>query len=212
VDAPRRRSELEVLLYQYARYLMIASRPRRRRTLPANLQGIWCIAKRPPWRCDFHTDVNVQMNYWFTRPSNLADCFLPLAKWIDSIREVRKEETRKVFGVERGWLMRSENGAFGGSTWHVQKGDSAWLCQNLWDQYAFTRDTDYLKRYAYPVMKEISEFWVDHLKELPDGTLVAPEGRSPEHGPEASDGVTYDQCSAGISSTTRSRQRDTGRR
>jgi alpha-L-fucosidase 2 len=89
--------------------------------------------------------------------------------------------------------MRSENGAFGGSTWHFQKGDSAWLCQNLWDHYAFTQDMAYLKRYAYPIMKEISEFWVDHLKELPDGTLVAPDGRSPEHGPEKADGVTYDQ-------------------
>ncbi len=89
--------------------------------------------------------------------------------------------------------MRSENGAFGGSTWHFQKGDSAWLCQNLWDHYAFTQDREYLERYAYPVMKEISEFWVDHLKELPDGTLVAPDGRSPEHGPEKADGVSYDQ-------------------
>jgi alpha-L-fucosidase 2 len=102
--------QLEVLLYQYARYLLIGSSAPGERTLPANLQGIWCIAKRPPWRCDFHTDVNVQMNYWFSQAANLADCFLPLAKWIDSIREVRKEETREVFGVERGWLMRSENG------------------------------------------------------------------------------------------------------
>ena len=42
-------------------------------------------------------------------------------------------------------------------------------------------------------MKEICEFWVDHLKELPDGTLVAPDGRSPEHGPAKADGVSYDQ-------------------
>lgn len=184
---------LEVLLYQYARYLLISSSAPGERTLPANLQGIWCIAKRPPWRCDFHTDVNVQMNYWFSQAANLADCFIPLAQWVDSIREVRKEETRQVFGVQRGWLMRSENGPFGGSTWFVQKGDSAWLCQNLWDQFAFTQDRDYLKQYAWPVMKEISEFWLDHLKELPDGTLVAPDGRSPEHGPKCVDGVTYDQ-------------------
>ena len=185
--------ELEVLLYQYARYLMISSSRPGHGGLPANLQGIWLISWRPAWRCDFHTDINVQMNYWFTSASNLADCFEPLAQWIDSIREVRKEETRKVLGVKRGWLMRSENGIFGGSTWHFQKGDSAWLCQNLWDHYAFTQDKEYLKRYAYPVMKEICEFWLDHLKELPDGTLVAPNGRSPEHGPVGVDGVTYDQ-------------------
>ena len=185
--------DLEALLYQYARYLMISCSRPGEGALPANLQGLWLISKRPAWRCDYHTDVNVQMNYWFTGPANLAECFVPLAEWIDSIREVRKEETRKVLKVNRGWLMRSENGIFGGSTWHFQKGDSAWLCQNLWDHYAFTRDKEYLRRYAYPVMKEISEFWVDHLKELPDGTLVAPDGRSPEHGPAKADGVSYDQ-------------------
>jgi len=185
--------DLEALLYQYARYLMISCSRPGEGALPANLQGLWLINKRPAWRCDYHTDINVQMNYWLTGPSNLAECFVPLAEWIDSIREVRKEETRKVLEVDRGWLMRSENNVFGGSTWHFQKGDSAWLCQNLWDHYAFTQDRDFLERHAYPVMKEISEFWVDHLKELPDGTLVAPDGRSPEHGPEKSDGVTYDQ-------------------
>lgn len=185
--------QLESLLYQYARYLLIGSSSPGRGTLPANLQGIWNINRRPSWRCDFHTDVNIQMNYWFAHASNLTECFEPFAHWIDSIRDVRKEETRRVLGIERGWLMRSENGIFGGSTWHIQKGDSAWLCQNLWDHYAFTQDKSYLRRYAYPVMKEISEFWIDHLKPLPDGTLVAPAGRSPEHGPVGVDGVTYDQ-------------------
>ena len=185
--------DLEALLYQYARYLMISCSRPGEGALPANLQGLWLFSKRPAWRCDYHTDINLQMNYWFTAPANLAECFVPVAEWVDSIREVRKEETRKVLKVKRGWLMRSENGIFGGSTYHFQKGDSAWLCQNLWDHYAFTQDRAYLKRYAYPVMREISEFWVDHLKELPDGTLVAPDGRSPEHGPAKSDGVSYDQ-------------------
>ncbi len=185
--------DLEALLYQYARYLMISCSRPGGGALPANLQGLWLISRRPAWRCDYHTDINLQMNYWFTGASNLAECFIPVAEWIESIREVRMEETRKVLGVERGWLMRSENGVFGGSTWHFQKGDSAWLCQNLWDHYAFTQDRSYLEDQAYPIMKEISEFWVDHLKELPDGTLVAPDGRSPEHGPEKADGVTYDQ-------------------
>ena len=185
--------DLEALIYQYARYLMISCSRPGHGGLPANLQGLWLYHFRPAWRCDYHTDINLQMNYWFVDQANLAECFTPLAEWLDSIREVRKEETRKVLGVKRGWLMRSENGVFGGSTYHFQKGDSAWISQNLWDHYAFTQDKEYLKRYAYPVMKEISEFWLDHLKALPDGTLVIPDGRSPEHGPEKSDGVSYDQ-------------------
>lgn len=200
--------DLEALIYQYARYLMISCSRPGHGALPANLQGLWLYHLRPAWLCDYHTDINLQMNYWFVDQANLAECFTPLAEWIDSIREVRKEETRKVLGVDRGWLMRSENGVFGGSTYHFQKGDSAWISQNLWDHYAFTQDEEYLKRYAYPVMKEISEFWFDHLKELPDGTLVVPDGTSPEHGPQKNedgtttiveglrthlDGVSYDQ-------------------
>lgn len=185
--------ELEALIYQYARYLMLSCSRPGEGALPANLQGLWLYELRPAWRCDYHTDINVQMNYWFTDQANVSECFLPLAEWVDSIRDVRKEETLKVLGVKRGWLMRSENNIFGGSTYYFQKGDSAWICQNLWDHYAFTQDKEYLKRYAYPVMKEISEFWVDHLKQLPDGTLVVPDGRSPEHGPEKSDAVSYDQ-------------------
>jgi alpha-L-fucosidase 2 len=200
---------LEALLYSYARYLMISCSRPGHGGLPANLQGLWLFHLRPAWLCDYHTDINLQMNYWFADQANLSECFLPLAEWLDSIREVRKEETRKVLGVERGWLMRSENGIFGGSTYYFQKGDSAWISQNLWDHYAFSRDKEYLKKYAYPIMKEISHFWLDHLKELPDGTLVVPDGTSPEHGPKKDektgetviveghrthlDGVSYDQ-------------------
>ncbi len=207
--APGNDPELEALLYRYARYLMISCSRPGHGGLPANLQGLWLFHLRPAWLSDYHTDINLQMNYWFVNQANLSDCFLPLAEWLDSIREVRKEETRKVLGIERGWLMRSENGIFGGSTYYFQKGDSAWIAQNLWDHYAFTRDKEYLKRYAYPIMKEISHFWLDHLKELPDGTLVVPDGTSPEHGPKKDektgrvaiveglrthlDGVSYDQ-------------------
>lgn len=207
--APGKDTALESLLYQYARYLMISCSRSGHGELPANLQGLWLFHLRPAWLCDYHTDINLQMNYWFVDQANLSECFAPLAEWLASIREVRKEETQKVLGVKRGWLMRSENGVFGGSTYHLQKGDSAWITQNLWDHYAFTQDKEYLKRYAYPIMKEISHFWLDHLKALPDGTLVAPDGTSPEHTPRKDektgkvtlaegyraprDGVSYDQ-------------------
>ncbi len=181
--------DLEELVLQYARYLMIsASRPP---GLPANLQGLWNKSNRPPWRSDYHTDVNIQMNYWFVDAANLAECFEPLAEWLYSIREVRRDETREAFKT-RGWITHAENGIFGGSTWKWSKGDAAWVAQNLWDHYAFTRDEEYLRTRAYPIMKDLCEFWEDHLKELPDGTLVSPDGFSPEHGPHE-DGVSFDQ-------------------
>ncbi len=181
--------DLEELLFQYARYLMISSS--RPGTLPANLQGLWNHSNRPPWRSDYHTDVNVQMNYWFVDAANLPGCFDPLADWVYSIRGVRRDETKEAFNT-RGWISHAENGVFGGSTWKWSKGDAAWVAQNLWDHYAFTQDKEYLRNRAYPIFKELCEFWEDHLKELPDGTLVAPDGFSPEHGPQE-DGVSFDQ-------------------
>ena len=89
--------------------------------------------------------------------------------------------------------MHAENGVFGGSTWKWVNPTAAWCAQNLWDHYAFTQDKDYLRTRAYPIMKELCEFWEDFLKPLPDGTLVAPKGYSPEHGPEDVDGVSHDQ-------------------
>jgi len=159
--------------------------------LPANLQGMWNRSNRPPWRSDYHTDVNVQMNYWFVDAANLSECFEPLGEWFYSIRGVRRDETKATFKT-RGWITHAENGVFGGSTWKWSKGDAAWVAQNLWDHYAFTQDREYLRARAYPIIKELCEFWEDHLKELPDGTLVSPDGFSPEHGPHE-DGVSFDQ-------------------
>ncbi|MFZ9936432.1 MAG: glycoside hydrolase family 95 protein [Luteolibacter sp.] len=180
---------LEALIFQYARYLMIASS--RPGTLPANLQGIWNHSNDPPWRCDYHTDVNVQMNYWFTGPANLTECFTPLSEWLWSVVPVKREATREKYGV-RGWVHRSENGIFGGQSYRWVPGDAPWLLQNIWDHYAFTLDRGYLENRAYPLLKEQCEFWVDSLIEWPDGTLVSPKSVSPEHGPEA-EGNSYEQ-------------------
>jgi len=181
-------ADFEVLVFQYGRYLLIASS---RDFLPANLQGLWNHSIHPPWRSDYHTDVNIQMNYWLADQANLSDCFLPYATWLNSIRAVRAKETNAHFKT-RGWTMRAENGVFGGSTWQWVESGSAWCMQNVFDHYLFTRDKQYLRDLAYPMMKEVCEFWLDRLKELPNGELVAPNGYSPEHGPRE-DGVAHDQ-------------------
>ena len=181
--------QLETLLFQFGRYLTIASS--RKGGLPANLQGKWNNSNNPPWRCDYHTDINVQMNYWPTDVANLSECFEPYSDWIQSIRAVRIEATQKEFN-KRGWLMRGESGLFGGSTWDWVPGASAWLLQNSYDHYRFTGDKEYLLNRAYPAMKEVCEYWLDSLIAQPDGTLVTPIGLSPEQGPKEI-GISFDQ-------------------
>lgn len=181
---------LASLLFQYGRYLLISSS--RKGGLPANLQGLWNDSNDPPWRSDYHSNINIQMNYWPAEMTNLSECHFPYLDYINSIREVAKENSQSQYPGVRGWTVRTENNIFGGSSFTWNTPGSAWYAQGLWEHYAFTKDKGYLKEFAYPIIKEIVEFWDDYLKRRPDGVLVSPKGWSPEHGP-TEDGVTYDQ-------------------
>ncbi len=185
---------LEALLFQYGRYLLLSCS---RDTLPANLQGLWNDRNNPAWNSDYHTNINVEMNYWPAEPANLSECHLRLFDMVLALREPYRKASAAAFPLSggktpRGWTVRTESNPFGnmGYTWNM--GGNAWYAQHFWEHYAFTQDAAFLRTTAYPMMKEACEFWEDHLKALPDGRLVVPDGWSPEHGPHA-DGVTYDQ-------------------
>ncbi|WP_433902517.1 glycosyl hydrolase family 95 catalytic domain-containing protein [Sphingobacterium puteale] len=180
---------LEALVYQYGRYLLISSS--RKGGLPANLQGLWNNSNNPPWRSDYHSNINVQMNYWPAEVANLPESAWPYLDYINSMREVKKINTQKEFPGVRGWTVKTENNIFGGESFLWNTPGSAWYAQALWEHYAFNRDKKYLREFAYPILKEISEFWDDRLVRRADGTVVAPKGWSPEHGP-TEDAVSYD--------------------
>ena len=186
--------DLEETLFHYGRYLLLgSSRPG---DLPANLQGIWNASNQPAWASDYHNNINVQMNYWLAGPANLPECQLPLIDWIQSqvpgCRAATRADTKRFGPNPRGWTVRTSQNIWGGNGWEWNLPGNAWLVQHAWEQYAFTQDKVFLRDKAYPLLKEVSEFWVDHLKALPDGTLVVPNGWSPEHGPRE-DGVAHDQ-------------------
>jgi alpha-L-fucosidase 2 len=190
--------ELEQLLFQYGRYLLIScSRPS---GLPANLQGLWNDNNDPPWHSDYHADINIQMNYWLAEVANLAECHVPFFDLVQSQLPAWRKATAlsdewltpSGEKTRRGFAIRCSHNIFGGMGWKWDKTANAWYCQHFWEHYAFGLDTDYLRTNAYPVMKETCQFWEDHLKTLPEGRLVVPNGWSPEHGPDE-DGVSYNQ-------------------
>jgi alpha-L-fucosidase 2 len=181
---------LEALFFQYGRYLLISSS--RPGSLPANLQGLWNNSNNPPWRSDYHSNINIQMNYWPAEVTNLSECALPFFDYVQSLRGVRSAATREHYGNVRGWTVQTENNIFGAGSFLWNPPGSAWYAQHFWEHYAFTQDTRFLRERAYPVLKEVAEFWQDHLVAREDGGLVSPDGWSPEHGPHEP-GVTYDQ-------------------
>ncbi|MEH6434205.1 glycoside hydrolase family 95 protein [Massilia sp. DD77] len=186
--------ELEAQYFQYGRYLLASSS---RGSLPANLQGLWNNSLTPPWNADYHTNINIQMNYWPAEVTNLGELADPFFRFVNGVAPVWRRGTALEFKTPdgkpvRGWTLRTESNPFGAMGYLWNKTGNAWYAQHFWEHFAFGRDTRFLREVAYPMMKEASAFWQDYLKELPDGRLVAPQGWSPEHGP-IEDGIAYDQ-------------------
>lgn len=212
--------ELEATLFQYGRYLLMScSRPG---TLPANLQGLWNDHVQQAWASDYHSDINLEMNYWLAGPANLQECQKPLVDFFTAMTEPSVQATQKAFKNQtgdpaRGWTIAYSQNPFGGHGWAWNIPGSAWYACHMWEHYSFTQDRKYLREQAYPMLKQICQFWEDHLKELGEhgqgfvsdgkeldvsqypelkdikkGTLVAPNTWSPEHGPHE-DGVAHDQ-------------------
>jgi alpha-L-fucosidase 2 len=191
--------ELETLLFQYGRYLLISSS--RPGSLPANLQGLWNDLNNSPWHCDYHANINVQMNYWPAELTNLSECHLPLLDLILSQVEPWRKATaadvqqwvRPYPNVPvKGWALRTSHNIFGGMGWMWDASANAWYAHHFWEHFAFTQDKEWLRTTAWPLMREVAEFWLPRLKALPDGRLVVPNGWSPEQGPHE-DGVSYNQ-------------------
>ncbi|HSV26978.1 MAG TPA: hypothetical protein VLH60_03710, partial [Sedimentisphaerales bacterium] len=181
---------LVAMLFQYGRYLMIAaSRPG---SEAMNLQGIWNDMVRPPWSSNYTTNINTQMNYWPAEVCSLSECHEPLLRMVKELA-VTGAESAKVLYHTRGWCAHHNvdlwrhSGTVGGygwgnPVWAAWAMAGPWLCQHLWDHYAFTGDGEWLRREAWPVMKGAAEFCLDWLIEDGKGNLVTCPSVSPELG------------------------------
>ncbi|MDR1342282.1 MAG: glycoside hydrolase family 95 protein [Prevotellaceae bacterium] len=183
---------LDVLFFQYGRYLAIAS-SREGLDLPSNLQGLWNNSNNPPWEADIHSNINVQMNYWLAEPANLSECHLPFIRYV--YHEATTQPSWRNMAAElgcRGWALKTQSNIFGYSDFLWNRPANGWYCMHLWDKYLFNPDDTYLKNTAYPVMKSACEFWLDRLFMDDNGSWLAPNEWSPEHGPWEN-GVAYAQ-------------------
>ncbi|MFI5606571.1 glycosyl hydrolase family 95 catalytic domain-containing protein [Amycolatopsis sp. NPDC051903] len=194
--------ELEASYLQFGRYLTITGS---RDGLPISLQGLWLSNNSPDWYSDYHTDINLEMNYWLADRAGLKECFDALADYCLAQLPAWSDTTQRLFNDPRnrfrnstgkiaGWAIAFSTNIYGGSGWAWHPAGNAWLCNNLWDHYEYTRDAAYLAK-VYPVLKGATEFWEARLiTRTIDGQdyLVSDTDWSPEHGPDAV-GNTYSQ-------------------
>ena len=182
---------LDMLCFQYGHYLMISSS--RGGAVPSNLQGLWNNVNNPPWECDYHSNINIQMNYWPAEVTNLAECHMPFINYVSTEAMKQDGSWQRVARKDgcRGWAVHTQNNLFGYGDWLINRPANAWYCTHLWQHYAYGLDRVYLRSVAWPVMKETCLYWFDRLK-MQDGRLIAPDEWSPEHGPWE-DGPAYAQ-------------------
>ena len=176
--------------FNFGRYLLISSS--RPGTLPANLQGIWNNSNKPPWHSDYHTNINLQMNYWAADSANLSEMWDALSDYLMAARRTAARETALAFPESKGVAYRTSLNAFGGGGWKWNFAGAPWMAVMAWDHYLFVRDRKFLEDVAWPLLKDATEFMLTHLVEGPEGKLLVKNGWSPEHGPVV-DGVMHDQ-------------------
>ncbi|MGV9915362.1 glycosyl hydrolase family 95 catalytic domain-containing protein [Streptomyces tendae] len=197
--------ELEAAYLHFGRYLMIAGS---RGSLPMGLQGLWLDGNDPDWMGDYHTDINIQMNYWMADRTGLSPCFDTLTDYCLAQLPAWTDLTRRLFGDPRnryrnslgrtaGWTVAISTNPHGGNGWWWHPAGNAWLCNTLFEHYEYTLSRTHLER-IHPLLKGAVEFWEARLLtvDAPDGSgqvLVADSDWSPEHGPLDAKGITYAQ-------------------
>ena len=172
------------LYWAYGKYLLIgSSRPG---TLPANLQGVWSYGLTPPWNADYHTNINLQMNYWQAESANLGECTQALFDYMNNqLMPGGKKMARENYGT-RGMVVHHLSdiyrfAAVADGLWGLWPLGGAWLAYHMWEHYLYTGDQEFLKNTAYPYIRECALFFMDNLQEGPDGYLHTGPSTSPEN-------------------------------
>jgi alpha-L-fucosidase 2 len=175
---------LVALYFQYGRYLLMGS-SRAPGILPANLQGVWNEHFKAPWNSDYHTNINLQMNYWHAEICNLPEMLDPLVNIVDKWRDPGRVTASEMYGCG-GWCMHHATDIFGKTVpnadmrWGMSPLSGVWMTFPLWRYYEFSMDENYLRERAYPVMKEAMDFVSDFLIEK-DAYFVTNPTMSPEN-------------------------------
>ena len=193
---------LEMLCFQFGRYMLVSSSRPGGQT--STLQAIWNERLVPPWGSKYTININIQMNYWPAEVTNLSECHIPLIEMVKDLAENGVKTARIYYPGSKGWVTHHNVDLWRGTApvdaarfgmWPV---GGAWLCQHLWEHYAFSNGDKELLKEIYPILKGSAEFLSSILVEYPkNGYLVTPISMSPEHGYYFDDSNTLAYLSPG---------------
>jgi hypothetical protein len=158
----------------------------RRGAPPITLQAVWTAddGKLPPWKGDFHNDLNTQLSYWPCYSGNRLEEGLAFLDWLWVLKPRNEAYTKLYFGIEGLNVpgVAALDGAPMGGWIQYSLGPtvSAWLAHHFDLHWRFSRDRGFLETRAYPYLKAVAVF-LDGLSERrPDGKRKLPLSSSPE--------------------------------
>ncbi|MCL2509071.1 MAG: glycoside hydrolase N-terminal domain-containing protein [Oscillospiraceae bacterium] len=172
------------LYYTFGKYLLVSSS--RPGNLPANLQGLWAWKMENPWDSDYHTNINLQMNYWQAEAANVSECTLPLFDYMNGYLLRSGEETAKELYKVSGSVSHHISDIYGFTVpadglWGLWPLGNAWLAHHMWQHYLYTGDAGFLKDTAYEFIKETARFFLEYMFEDAKGRLLSGPSTSPEN-------------------------------
>ncbi len=173
------------LYFNFGKYLLLSSSSAISR-LPANLQGIWCKNNTPPWSCDYHININIQMNYWPAEVTGLAECADAFFSYIRFLSEHGDRTAMKMYGCD-GWVAHTVTTPWGftspgeSPSWGAFVTAGAWCCTHIFEHFRYTADVDFLKKY-WDILRGSAEFFLGFLiKDPRTGRMVTCPSNSPEN-------------------------------
>ncbi len=175
---------LIAMQWQFGRYLLVSSS--RPGSLPANLQGLWVNDLAAPWNSDYHTNVNLQMNYWAAETVNLSDCHIPLFDYMNNFLLEPGKESAKFIYHSRGCVVHHLSNIYGftgiaDGVWGIWPMGAAWLAHHMWEHYLFTKDEAFLRNEAYEFIRQCAIFFIDNAVKTRDGYFATVPSTVPEH-------------------------------
>ena len=185
---------LALLFYEYARYFLVTGSSA---DLPLNLQGKWNEEIMPPWKSDYHLDINLQMCYWIADTMGMDWANNALFSWMESNVPFGRTMAKKLFDC-KGFTIGIATDAWGRATyesrgWAVWHGAAPWLANHMFMHWRYTRDKEFLEKRCYPFLKGAAEFYEDYLFEHNGELWVAPS-QSPENSFAGTEGWPVSIC------------------
>ncbi|HQD72738.1 MAG TPA: glycoside hydrolase family 95 protein [Clostridiales bacterium] len=176
---------LYALLFNFGKYLLISGS--RVGSQPLNLQGIWNDKIDPPWNSNYTVNINTEMNYYPVLACRLPELHMPLIEMIKELSKAGESTAREYYNAP-GFvvhhnvdLWRHTKPVPGSAEWSFWPMGSGWLCRHLYEHYEYTKDLEFLRSTAYPIMKKAAEFYLSVLIEDKDGKLIFAPSTSPEN-------------------------------